>query len=120
MGLLNPKYTKTSFSVGETVYIPELTYQGLPLPLGTATPFKVTAILDDRHNDELTVLSVSYEVGAETVQIQAKAWMCYKPVPQAYCGRCGHPVCRENRVKDYPYYCPDCDENMYGIEIILK
>jgi formamidopyrimidine-DNA glycosylase len=34
------------------------------------------------------------------------------------CKRCNHPVKKET-VKgiDYPYYCPTCDENMYGFEV---
>ena len=33
------------------------------------------------------------------------------------CNRCGHEVEVENHKDiDYPYYCPNCDENMYEIE----
>lgn len=35
-----------------------------------------------------------------------------------YCGRCGHKVKREFRIREYPFYCPHCDENMYGIETL--
>lgn len=38
-----------------------------------------------------------------------------------YCGRCGTEV-KEEICKDidYPYYCPDCDENMYEFETVTK
>lgn len=35
-----------------------------------------------------------------------------------YCQRCGHKVKREFFIKEYPYYCPECDENMYKIETL--
>ena len=32
------------------------------------------------------------------------------------CGRCGGVVRREKNL-DYPYYCPNCDENLYNFEV---
>ena len=33
------------------------------------------------------------------------------------CFRCGTEVKKEkNKYIDYPYYCPNCDENMYSFE----
>jgi len=32
-----------------------------------------------------------------------------------YCTKCNHEVQYE-RVLDYPFYCPQCDENMYNFE----
>ena len=32
------------------------------------------------------------------------------------CCRCGNPVIRETKVKQYPFYCPTCDENMFRLE----
>ena len=32
------------------------------------------------------------------------------------CFRCGTMVLRELEVPGYPYYCPNCDENMYSFE----
>lgn len=32
-----------------------------------------------------------------------------------YCMKCGHAVQYE-RILDYPFYCPHCDENMYNFE----
>jgi len=36
-----------------------------------------------------------------------------------YCIKCGHKVKVETDKylkKEYPYYCPYCDENLYSIE----
>ena len=32
------------------------------------------------------------------------------------CKRCGTPIEIETKL-DYLYYCPECDENMYGFEV---
>lgn len=32
------------------------------------------------------------------------------------CKRCSTKVERESQVKDYLYYCPNCDENLYEFE----
>lgn len=32
------------------------------------------------------------------------------------CSRCGYKVVRETKIKEYPFYCPNCDENMYRFE----
>lgn len=32
------------------------------------------------------------------------------------CNRCGHVV-EVEQVLDYPYYCPECDENKYKFEV---
>lgn len=40
-------------------------------------------------------------------------------IKNVYCKRCGHKVKRETTKglrKEYPYYCPYCDENMYRFE----
>ncbi len=34
------------------------------------------------------------------------------------CCRCGNQVRRETKVKEYPFYCPTCYENMYRFETI--
>lgn len=42
-----------------------------------------------------------------------------KPHRKTVCRRCGTEVHRERERhlrKEYPYYCPDCDENMYSFE----
>jgi len=39
------------------------------------------------------------------------------------CNKCGHPVTDEVDPflrKEYPFYCPECDENLYGIETRLE
>ena len=33
------------------------------------------------------------------------------------CTRCGSPILLETEVKDYPYQCLTCDENMYSFEV---
>lgn len=33
------------------------------------------------------------------------------------CIRCGSPILLETEVKDYPYQCLTCDENMYSFEV---
>lgn len=36
-----------------------------------------------------------------------------------YCIKCGHkvkPETNKDLKKEYPYYCPHCDENLYSIE----
>lgn len=36
------------------------------------------------------------------------------------CNRCGNPVIKETDkelMKEYPYYCPECEENMYSFEV---
>lgn len=35
------------------------------------------------------------------------------------CSRCGTPVEVEKEILSYPYYCPECDENLFGIETSL-
>jgi len=39
-----------------------------------------------------------------------------------YCNRCGKQVKKETeKTKDnYPYYCPNCDENMFEFETHTK
>ena len=40
-----------------------------------------------------------------------------------YCFRCGCQVKKETDKdlrKEYPYYCPNCDENMYTFETYKK
>jgi len=32
------------------------------------------------------------------------------------CNRCNTPVEQELGIEEYPYYCPECDENMYEFE----
>lgn len=32
------------------------------------------------------------------------------------CMRCENTVQKETKIKEYPYYCPYCDENMYRFE----
>lgn len=44
-------------------------------------------------------------------------------IKNVYCKRCGHKVKRETTKglrKEYPYYCPHCDENMYRFETVKR
>ena len=43
----------------------------------------------------------------------------YDPVESVdkYCFRCHCKLCEETEL-DYPYYCPECDENMYDFETL--
>ncbi len=34
------------------------------------------------------------------------------------CCRCCKPVVRETKIKEYPFYCPNCNENMYRFETV--
>lgn len=40
-----------------------------------------------------------------------------------YCIKCGSKVKKESDKilkKEYPYYCPECDENLYSFETLRK
>ena len=44
-------------------------------------------------------------------------------IVKRYCKRCGKQVKRETNKylkREYPYYCPHCDENMYKFETVKK
>ena len=44
-------------------------------------------------------------------------------IVKVYCRRCDHQVKRETSKdlrKEYSYYCPYCDENMYSFETYKK
>ena len=42
----------------------------------------------------------------------------YQIADGKFCPRCGGQLCIEHHPElDYPYYCPQCDENFYNIEI---
>lgn len=34
------------------------------------------------------------------------------------CTRCESLVKKETQIKEYPFYCPNCDENLYRFETI--
>jgi ArsR family metal-binding transcriptional regulator len=111
---------KRNFSVGEIIFIPCLA-DLLPLKNGTATEFTIDSIANDGNTDRTTKLYVTYQSGQERVKIAVTADKAYKVVPSTICEHCGHIICYESDkelLKEYEYYCPDCDENLYGIEII--
>ena len=40
-----------------------------------------------------------------------------------YCCKCDSKVKKETDKelkKEYPFYCPECDENLYSFEVITK
>lgn len=44
-------------------------------------------------------------------------------VKNIYCKRCGHKVVRETckeLKRAYPFYCVNCDEDMFGFETYKK
>lgn len=44
-------------------------------------------------------------------------------IKNRYCRRCGHAIMRETVKglrKEYPYYCPNCYENMYRFETFKR
>ena len=109
------------FKVGEVVYIPEYGSQ-LPLENGTATQFTIVAI-NAGNTDRSTELIVTCKHGSETLKLAVKANLAYKVAPSLVCVHCGHEVCFEadkEMLAKYPYYCPECDENLYGVEVQLN
>ena len=109
---------KRDFKIGEIVYIP--TYgTDLPLENGTATQFAIVKI-NEGNTDKSTELIVTCKHHNETLKLAVPANLVYKTT-YATCSHCGHKVCFEadkELMKEYPFYCPNCDENLYGIEIV--
>lgn len=112
---------RRDFSIGEIVYIPEYG-SDLPLPNGTATQFTIVAI-NAGGTDKSTELIVTCPHGNETLKLAVIASKVYKIAPSCKCSHCGHNVCFEadkELLREYDYYCPDCDENLYGIEVSIN
>ena len=110
---------KRNFKIGETIYIPSYGSE-LPLKNGTATQFTITDI-HEGNTDKSTELIVTCEHGQETLKLAVMACNAYKIAPSLICSHCGHKVCFEadkELIKQYDYYCPQCDENMYGFEVV--
>ena len=84
--------------------------------------YEMLAMLID--NDVLKWTVTEEEFPAHTVQAFCEYYMddgdCEYEGPQATdctCKRCGgHNVVKEDEL-DYPYYCIECDENMYSFEV---
>ena len=109
---------KREFTIGETIYIPEYGSE-LPLPDGTATKFTIVGI-NTGNTDRSTELIVTCPHGKETLKLAVIASKAYKIAPSRKCSHCGHEVCFEAEkelMREYEYYCPECDENLYGIEV---
>lgn len=63
-------------------------------------------------NDSIVLIEANRSGECETT-----ADRIYKVKEHVQCSRCGCVVVEEWEGDiDYPYYCPDCDENMYGFE----
>ena len=108
---------KRDFKIGEKVYIPSYGYE-LPLENGTATKYTIVGI-NHGTSDNSTEMFVTCKHHGETLKLSVMAHLVYKIKP-ATCCHCGHEVCFEadkELMKEYPFYCPNCDENLYGIEI---
>ena len=58
-------------------------------------------------NDGTAVHWVLYHFGMETENTDAG---------KRFCRKCGHELSTENVSPGYRFYCPNCDEDMYGIE----
>lgn len=61
------------------------------------------------------VVLVKMDDGSEN---ETESGNLYQIAEDKVCPRCGNPLCIEHNDEiDYPYFCPDCDENFYGIEV---
>lgn len=61
------------------------------------------------------VVLVKMDDGSEN---ETESGNLYQIAEGKVCPRCGNPLCIEHNDEiDYPYFCPDCDENFYGIEV---
>lgn len=73
-------------------------------------------VLEDKEveeDDEIVYIQVN-----GSGENQETADRIYKLAPNRICSRCGCVVCVEHDEDiDYPYYCPDCQENKYRIEV---
>lgn len=118
---LNNYHLKRAFKTGEIVYIPTLGSE-LPLENGTATQFTICSIIEG-NTDRSTQLIVTCQHGNETLKLVTLASKAYKCIPDIHCSHCGHEICYESDkelLKEYDYYCPQCDENLYGVEVNYK
>lgn len=72
-------------------------------------------VLEDKEveeDDEIVYIQVNC-----SGENQETADRIYKLAPNRICSRCGCILCIEHDEDiDYPYYCPDHDENLYGFE----
>lgn len=56
--------------------------------------------------------------GKCTSPVDVEAGSVYKKAPGMVCPKCGKPLYIEHNDEiDYPFFCPECDENFYGIEV---
>ena len=61
------------------------------------------------------VVLVKMDDGSEN---ETESGNLYQIAEGKFCPRCGNPLCIEHNDEiDYPFFCPECDENFYGIEV---
>lgn len=72
-------------------------------------------VLQDTETDNAAdIVLVQVNRSGET---EETADRIYKLAENVICRKCGCAVCHEHEEDiDYPYYCPDCDENLYSFE----
>ena len=101
------------FKKGERVFV-EPGHEGYPAIVvhDTSVSYEdelveVHALLDADDDDSS---------GIETRRVAAT--LVYQVAEGKVCPRCGNPLYVEHHDEiDYPYYCPDCQENFYNIEV---
>lgn len=50
--------------------------------------------------------------------VDVESGCVYKKAPGMVCPKCGNPLYIEHNDEiDYPFFCPECEENFYGIEV---
>lgn len=65
--------------------------------------------------EEDAIVLIQMDDGSEN---ETTAGSLYQIAEGKSCPRCGGPLCIEHHDEiDYPYFCPWCQENFYGIEV---
>ena len=68
-------------------------------------------------NPEDKILVTELDDSEEITQNWVKAEDIYELAENIRCPKCGQPLYIEHHSEiDYPYFCPECDENFYSIE----
>lgn len=73
------------------------------------------------YTPEETILVTELDDNEEITQSQVKAEEIYQLAADVMCPKCGQPLYIEHHSEiDYPYFCPECDENFYSTECRWK